>query len=211
MEAFAFPNPFSASAKARSREQRGVELEGRVLGRGAHQDDVAALDVGQEGVLLGAVEAVDLVDEEQGAPAGRGAQPLGVGHDALDLGDPRDHRREGHELGARRGGDQARERRLAGPRRAPEDQGRHPVRFDHPAQEAVRPDDRPLADDLVEGPGPQPLGERRVGRRRRRDLRPRSAGRSTVGLVEQRARHALILAPRSAGVRRTGRRGRRPR
>ncbi len=46
------------------REQGGVQLETRVLGGGADQRDRAVLHDGQEAVLLGAVEAVDLVDEE---------------------------------------------------------------------------------------------------------------------------------------------------
>ena len=52
-----------------ARQQRGVELERRVLGRGADQRDRAVLDVRQEAVLLGAVEAMDLVDEQQRALA----------------------------------------------------------------------------------------------------------------------------------------------
>ena len=54
---------------AGARQKRRVELEGRVLGGGADQDDGAVLDVRQEAVLLGAVEAVDLVDEQQRALA----------------------------------------------------------------------------------------------------------------------------------------------
>ena len=54
---------------AGAREQRRDHLEGRVLRGGADQDDVALLDVGQKGVLLGFVEAVDLVDEQDGAAA----------------------------------------------------------------------------------------------------------------------------------------------
>ena len=54
---------------AAAREQRGDEFEGRILGGGADQADVAALDVGQEGVLLRLVEAMDLVDEDDGARA----------------------------------------------------------------------------------------------------------------------------------------------
>ena len=50
---------------AGAREERGVELEGRVLGGGADQRDGAVLHHRQEGVLLGAVEAVDFVDEEE--------------------------------------------------------------------------------------------------------------------------------------------------
>ena len=48
-------------------EQRGDDLEGGILGGRADQPDGAALDVGQEGVLLGLVEAVNLIDEEDGA------------------------------------------------------------------------------------------------------------------------------------------------
>ena len=53
-------------------EQRGVEFEGRVLGRGADEADGAALDVGQESVLLRLVEAMNLIDEEDGARAQAG-------------------------------------------------------------------------------------------------------------------------------------------
>ncbi|MET8772118.1 hypothetical protein [Streptomyces sp. NPDC004658] len=50
-------------------EEGAVEFEARVLRGGADQGDRAVLDVGEEAVLLGAVEAVDLVDEQQGALA----------------------------------------------------------------------------------------------------------------------------------------------
>ena len=57
---------------AAAREQRRVHLERRVLGGRADQGHGAPLDVRQERVLLGLVEAVDLVDEEDRA-RGRGA------------------------------------------------------------------------------------------------------------------------------------------
>ena len=50
---------------ARARQQRRDDLEARVLGRRADQRDSAGLDVGQQRVLLGLVEAMDLVDEQQ--------------------------------------------------------------------------------------------------------------------------------------------------
>src|SRR6516225_1515294 len=50
-----------------ARQQRADQLEGRVLGRGTHEDHGTVLDIGKKGVLLRAVEAVDLVDKEQGA------------------------------------------------------------------------------------------------------------------------------------------------
>ena len=52
---------------AAAREQRGDDFEGRILGGRADQADGAALDVGQKCVLLGLVEAVNLIDEEDGA------------------------------------------------------------------------------------------------------------------------------------------------
>ena len=52
-----------------ARQERGVQLEGRVLGGGADQRHRAVLDIGQEAVLLGAIEAMDLVDEQQRALA----------------------------------------------------------------------------------------------------------------------------------------------
>ena len=49
----------------RARQQRGVEFEGRILGGRADEDDRAVLHDRQKAVLLGAVEAMDLVDEKQ--------------------------------------------------------------------------------------------------------------------------------------------------
>ena len=50
---------------AHPRQERGVDLEVRVLGRRADEGDGPVLDVRQQGVLLGLVEAVDLVEEQQ--------------------------------------------------------------------------------------------------------------------------------------------------
>src|SRR5919112_5273328 len=52
---------------SRAREQSAVHLERRVLGGCADHDDRAVLDIGQHGVLLGFVEAMDLVDEHHRA------------------------------------------------------------------------------------------------------------------------------------------------
>ena len=53
----------------RARDERGVDLVVRVLGRRADQRQEAGLDAGQQRVLLRLVEAVDLVEEEDRAPA----------------------------------------------------------------------------------------------------------------------------------------------
>ena len=85
---------------AAAREQCPVHLEGRVLGGRAHQHDRALLDVGQEGVLLRPVEAMDLVDEEDRAPAAAGPFDVGLGDHLADLLDPREDGREGDEPSA---------------------------------------------------------------------------------------------------------------
>jgi hypothetical protein len=101
-------------------EQRGDDFEGRVLGGRADEADRAALDVGQKGVLLGLVEAMDFVDEERGARAeGRGF--FGVDHDLLDFLDAGEHGGELDEGGAGLLGDDFGERGFADSRRAPED------------------------------------------------------------------------------------------
>ena len=52
---------------AAAREQRGDDFKRGIFGGCADEADGAALDVGQECVLLGLVEAVNLIDEEDGA------------------------------------------------------------------------------------------------------------------------------------------------
>src|SRR5712692_2095932 len=49
---------------SRARQQRGDHLERRVLRRRAEKHDQSLFYVRQEGVLLGLVEAVDFIDEQ---------------------------------------------------------------------------------------------------------------------------------------------------
>jgi len=44
-------------------EQGGIHFEGGVFGGGADEGEQAAFHIGQEGVLLGFVEAVDFIDK----------------------------------------------------------------------------------------------------------------------------------------------------
>ena len=53
----------------RARQKSAVQLEGRIFGGGAHEDDRAVLDIGQKRILLRFVEAVDFIHEEQRAAA----------------------------------------------------------------------------------------------------------------------------------------------
>ena len=70
-----------------------------ILGRRADEHDVAGFDARQKRVLLRLVEAVDLVDEDDRAPARRAAQALGVGHHLADFLDAGEHGAERDEAG----------------------------------------------------------------------------------------------------------------
>ena len=103
-----------------ARQEGAVELEARVLGGRTDQDDCSVLNIGQEGVLLGAVETVDLVDEQERAlpdlaAAGRG------GEDLAQVGHPGEGRRDLFEDQAGAVGQEPGDRRLAAARRAPQD------------------------------------------------------------------------------------------
>ena len=118
------------------REQRAVHLERRVLGGRADEGDQAALDVRQEGVLLRLVEAVHLVDEEDGAAARAArARPAARLHRLADVLHAGEHRRERDELGVEGLRHQARERGLARAGRSPQD---HRVRLAGLEREAQR-------------------------------------------------------------------------
>ncbi len=144
-----------------------IDLERRVLRRRADQHDVAGLDVGQERVLLRLVEAVDLVDEEDGAARHLAPGLLGLGHHRLDFLDAGQDRAERDEMRARHLGDEPGERRLAGAGRAPEDDRLQQVALDRHAQRAARRRGALLPDEFVERAGTHALGQRdlHVGRR----------------------------------------------
>ena len=104
----------------------------------------------------------------------RTPRPLGLGHHLADFLDARQHRAEGDEVRLGRVGDQPGERRLAGARRAPEDDRLQQVALDGLAQRLARRQQVLLADELVEGPRAHPLGERHA-----------AAFGLAAGLVEQ--------------------------
>ncbi len=72
----------------RARQQCRVHLERRVLRGGADQYDVAGLHARKKRVLLRLVEAIDFIDENDGAAPGRTPGVLGHGHHFLDLFSP---------------------------------------------------------------------------------------------------------------------------
>ena len=145
-----------------ARQQGCDHLEGGVLGGGADQGDGPALDVGEEGVLLCLVEAMDLVHEQDGPLPPAPQSPLRLGDDLLDLLDPRGHGGEGNEGRPDVAGDQHGERRLARSRRAPEDEGGNlPLRQCDPQDLSIA-QEMGLADELLQAARPHPIGQRRA-------------------------------------------------
>ena len=105
----------------RSGQERGVDLERRVLGRRADQDDVARLHVRQQRVLLSLVEPVDLVDEHDRAAALAPSARFGRPEDLAHVLHSREDRAHGLEVGLRHPADDVGKCSLARTRRAPQD------------------------------------------------------------------------------------------
>jgi hypothetical protein len=143
--------------------QRGVHLEERVLGGGADEGERAVLDRGEQRVLLSLREAVDLVEEQDGAlPALAEPLPSTLDHLAHVL-DPGGDRAELLERTLGAAGHGEGEGGLAGAGWPPEDRTGEPVLFDQTAQRPPRCDEVLLPDDVVERARTQPGGQRGLG------------------------------------------------
>ena len=160
-----------------AREQRTGEREERVLGGRADEHEQTLLDEREQHVLLGAGEAVHLVEEEDRALAALAEPGPGPFGDLAHVLHARAHRAERLERLRADARDEAGDGGLAGAGRTPEHDRRQPVGLDEDPQRLARPEQVLLADDLVERPGPQPRRERRPVRepllhRRREQIRP---------------------------------------
>src|SRR5208283_2345231 len=147
-----------------AREERGDDFEGGVLGGGADEENVAGFDVREESVLLGFVEAMDFVNEDDGALAGVGFA-LGLGHDVLDFLDAAEDGAEGDEFAAGDAGDDAGERGFAAARRTPEKHGAEIIGFDLEAEGFAGSEELFLADEFIKGARAHAFGERLQGGR----------------------------------------------
>ena len=142
-------------------EHRVVNIEIGILGGGCDQRDLAVLHELQQGLLLLFVEVLDLVQVEEHPVGGQhGADVL---DDVLDVGDggscgvqtvQRPVGAPGNDVG--HGG-------LAGARGTVEHQVGDGAAVDNPAQQAVPPQDMALAHHLIQGLGPDLVGQGPVG------------------------------------------------
>ena len=115
--------------------------------------------MGQDDVLLGLVEAVDLVDEQDRAPAVHAQSLLRLGCNPAQLRHARADGADRAEVTAGEGRDEEGEGGLAAAGRAPEDDRRDLVGLDALAEHLARADDVLLPHELVEGPRPHPCGQ----------------------------------------------------
>ena len=102
-------------------QQRAYYLERRVLRGRPHQGNGPAFNVGQYHVLLGLVEAMDLVHEQDGGLPVHALAFPGFGDDAAQVGHPRRDGADSLEVSLSGPRHQACQRGLAGARRPPQD------------------------------------------------------------------------------------------
>ena len=147
--------------QATAADEGAGERERRILGRGADQGDRPLLDIGEENILLGLVEAVNLIDE-QARPLAVVLEPAtGCVEHLANLLHPRSRGGELDEAAPRLAGDDLGEGRLPHPRRTMEDHRSDPVRFDEPAEESTGADDMLLPHVVGEPARPHPGCQRR--------------------------------------------------
>ena len=109
--------------------------------------------------MLRAIEAVDLVAEEDRAAAFDLAALLGLANDLAHARHAFGHGAERHEGLVGVAGEQTRERRLAAARRAPQHHARDRALLDRLAQRLAGAEQLLVAQEIVERFGPQPMGE----------------------------------------------------
>ena len=137
-------------------DQGAVNREEGILGGGPDQDCHALFDVGQQDVLLGLVEAVDLIDEQQ-RPLSRRREPVaGFAEDFPQFFHAAGHGAQLAEVAAGGPGQQAGERGLAGAGRAVEDHRTEAVGRQQPAEQFAFAQEVLLSDELVQRPRPHP-------------------------------------------------------
>ena len=141
-------------------QERRIDGEKRVLRRRPNKNDAAFLDIGQKHILLGAVETVQLIDEEDGTSASVGqlgacffeqlAHFLDADRDRIDL----------TEDALRLVGDDMSERGLAAPGRAVEEDGAEPIGLQQASQQFAFAEEVLLAGEFIQRTRPHAGGQR---------------------------------------------------
>ena len=174
-------------------QQRGDHLEGGVFGCGADERDDPLLDGPEQGILLGFVEAVYLVDEEEGRFLVEKALFSGRFDHFADLLDSGCNGREGEEGSVELRGDDPGEGGLADARRPPEDERGDVSRFEEFAEDAFRAHEMLLPDVFIEGAGSETFGQGNIGHGIT-DLRCKDRKKSRISADPKRFKKPLLWA-----------------
>src|SRR5579864_9104006 len=142
----------------RPRKQCAVQFEGRILSRRADQNDGSILDDRQKGVLLTAIEAVNFIDEEQGALPHAAALARSV-ECLLQVRHAGKNRRQLLEMELEGRGEQPGNGGFARAWRTPQYDRVRPPLGDHPPDGSIFADDMILSDNLLEGSRAQPVSQ----------------------------------------------------
>ena len=147
---------------AAARQQSAVDLEGRVFGRRADENDAPLLDVRQKSVLLRLIEAVDFVHEHNCADA---EMPVAFRllHHLPDFLDAAGDGGEGDEVALGLAGDNLRERGFPHARRPPENHRGHQIALNHAAQNLSLAEQMLLSGKFIEVLRAKALRQRRGG------------------------------------------------
>ena len=143
-------------------QQGSNDLKGRIFRSGAHQHDGSVLYGAQQGILLGLVEAVDLIDKQDGSTfLAEQATGLGLIKDLTHILYPGRNGTEGIEIAVQGFGYDMGQGSLTHTWRPPENKGTQVPTLYHLPQDAALSYQMTLAHILVQRPGSHPLGERR--------------------------------------------------
>src|SRR6185295_19640606 len=116
----------------------------------------------QKGILLRLIEAMNLIDEENGSLAVNRLALLRCLDDGPQLRNTPCDRREGHELRLRVARDEMRQCRLARTGRPPENDGGELICLDRTPQRPIRCSDVLLPDKVRKLSRPQTFGQRNL-------------------------------------------------
>jgi len=142
-------------------EEGGPEGERRVLGRGSDEQDCPFLEEREEHILLGAVPAMDLVQEQEVPLPGPPPRVAGGEERLADLGHGGQRRRALDEPCPPVRGDEPADRGLPCARRPPEHEWDGHVPLEERPQGPPLPEEVPLPHHLPQVARPQPLRQGR--------------------------------------------------
>ena len=145
-----------------ARKQRSDNFKRRVLGSCADKRDGAIFNMRQNHVLLGLIEPVNLVHEQDGRLTVHAFAVLGLSDDTAQIGHSGSNGANRLKINLGRGCHQPGQCRLASAWWPPEDDGRQASYGNGFQQHSVRVNDLVLPDKIGKGPGPHPLCQRGV-------------------------------------------------